>query len=101
MVVIASEIEPLSGKADEVARELQRLGFKIWRIGLTVSVDAPRELWEDVFKVRFEEVRKIGVREDDYSESYLKAKEGSLVIPASLALSVGAVHFVEPPELHD
>ena len=96
--LIPAEIEPLPNQANQAALVLQRLGFKILHIGPTISVQAPRSLWESTLNVSFTEENKTVIAEIESEETYFKALTDNLVIPEELESVISEVMFVEPPE---
>lgn len=98
--LISAEIEPLPNQANQAALALQRLGFRILHIGSTISVQAPRPLWESTFNVSFEEKQKTVMPEIERDVTYLRAVTDHLVIPEGLDGLIAEVMFVEPPEFY-
>jgi hypothetical protein len=98
--LISAEIEPLPNQAYQAAMALQRLGFRILHIGPTISVRAPRSLWESTFKVSFEEEKKTVMPEIGSEVTYLRGVTDRLVIPEGLRNLISEVMFVEPPEFY-
>ncbi|WP_344478842.1 hypothetical protein [Nonomuraea monospora] len=74
--LLSAEVEAVPGRQRQVATALTRLGFKVLHIGTTISVNAPREVWERAFGLPQVEV------------------------PGELGDLVVGVHFAEPPDLH-
>ncbi len=98
--LISAEIEPLPNKGKQAALELQRLGFKILRVGKTISVQAPRSLWESTFNVSFKEDKKTVIAEIEAQKTYSRAVTDNLIIPEKLESSISEVMFIEPPEFY-
>jgi hypothetical protein len=98
--LISAEIEPLPNQANQAALALQRLGFRILHIGPTISVQAPRSLWESTFNVSFEPQKKTVMPEIGSEVTYLRAVTDRLVIPEGLQSLISEVMFVEPPEFY-
>lgn len=98
--LISAEIEPLPNQANQAALALQRLGFRILHIGLTISVQAPRSLWESTFNVSFEQQKKTIMPEIGHEVTYLRAVTDRLLIPEGLQSLISEVMFVEPPEFY-
>ena len=98
--LIPAEIEPLPHRANQAALALQRLGFRILHIGATISVQAPRSLWESTFNVSFTEEKKTVMAEIESEVTYLRAVTDNLVIPEGLESLISEVMFVEPPEFY-
>lgn len=96
--LVSAEIAPVPNQANQAALALQRLGFRILHIGPTISVQAPRSLWESTFNVSFQAERKTTLAETDSEVTYLRADTADLVIPEALGGVVAEVIFVEPPE---
>ena len=96
--LISAEIEPLPNQTNQAALMLQRLGFKILHIGPTISVQAPRSLWESTLNVSFTEENKTVMAEIESEETYFRAVTDNLVIPEELESLISEVMFVEPPE---
>ena len=98
---ISAEIVPVSGKTNEAALQLQRLGFRVLHIGTSISVEAPEALWKSVFNVSFETTTKNilpGLEGGD--KTYRKATDNTLKIPPQLEQFISDVAFVEPPEFY-
>ena len=57
--IISGEIKPHQGKSREAALNLQNLGFRILHYGIYISVDAPEEVWQRVFKISFVQAKKV------------------------------------------
>jgi hypothetical protein len=101
-IVISAEVEPLPSKADAAALALQRLGFRVLNIGLTISVEGPKRLWESGFNVSFKRRKKTIIRGVKGGKAvYYEAQTDSLHIPEELRTLIGAVMFLEPPEFHE
>lgn len=98
--IISAEIEPLPQKANQAAIALQRRGFRILHIGPTISVQAPRELWESTFNVSFELQQRTIMPEINSETTYLRAITDDLHIPEELQSLISGVMFAEPPELY-
>lgn len=98
--LIPAEIEPLPNQAKQAALALQRLGFQVLHIGTTISVQAPRELWESTFNVSFTEEKKTVMAEIESEQTYLRAVTDKLVIPSGVESLISEVMFVEPPEFY-
>lgn len=98
--LIPAEIEPLPFQANQAALALQRLGFQVLHIGTTISVQAPRELWESTFNVSFTEEKKTVMAEIESEQTYLRAVTDKLVIPSEVESLISEVMFVEPPEFY-
>lgn len=96
--LISAEIKPLPSQGKKAALKLQNLGFKVLHIGKTISVQAPRSLWESTFNVSFKEEKKTVMAETKSEETYLKAITDKLTIPEGLENVISEVMFVEPPE---
>jgi hypothetical protein len=98
---VAAEIVPQRGKAQEAARELRLMGFRVHAVGATISVDAPRERWKAAFAAQFEPMRRRRGKRGT-PEVGASAPRGSAVafqVPAALEPLVESVYFIEPPEL--
>ena len=98
--LIPAEIEPLPNQSNQAALALQRLGFRILHIGPTISVQAPRSLWESTFNVSFKEEKKTVMAEIESEVTYLRAVTENLHIPEGLESLISEVMFVEPPEFY-
>lgn len=96
--LVSAEVECLPNQANAAALALQRLGFCILHIGPTISVQAPRSLWETIFNVSFEELEKTVMPETAYQVTYFRPVTDHFTIPTSLETVVSDVMFVEPPE---
>ena len=95
---IPAEIVPVSGKVNAAALALQRLGFRIRHIGVTISVEGPEALWKSVFDVSFETRKKRVVSEIEGGDvTYRSAITEKMKIPADLEQSIADVAFMEPP----
>jgi hypothetical protein len=99
--MISAEIQPLPSQAQQAAKALQNLGFRILHIGPTISVQAPRQLWESTFNVSFVPHRKTVMPEIERGEvAYQRAVTENLRIPVQLQNVIAEVMFVEPPEFY-
>ncbi|MCM1982452.1 hypothetical protein [Lyngbya confervoides] len=98
--LISAEVEPLPNQTNQAALALQRLGFRILHIGPSISVQAPRSLWESTFNVSFEQQKKTVMPEIGREVTYLRAITDRLVIPEGLKSLISAVMFAEPPEFY-
>lgn len=98
--IVSAEIEPFPNQANQAAIALQRLGFRILHIGPTISVQAPREVWESTFNVSFEPQQRTVMPEIDSQTTYLRASTDDLRIPEELQSLIAGVMFAEPPELY-
>ncbi|MFI6735451.1 hypothetical protein ACIBI9_21200 [Nonomuraea sp. NPDC050451] len=74
--IVSAEVEAAPGRQRQAAAALACLGLKVLHIGTTISVSAPRDVWERVF----------GLPQP--------------AVPAELSGDVVAVHRVEPPDFH-
>lgn len=92
---ISAEIEPFFSKGRNAATEMQKLGFKIFHVGETISVEGRKSLWKKIFKTKFVRKSKVGPH-----GIYFKAIEGSTEVPENLSDLISSVYFVEPPELY-
>lgn len=92
---VSAEVTYRQGAATATARALQQLGFRIFDVGDTISVQAPRQLWESVFGLEFETRSKQVT--DTTETTYLRPAARSLDIPDNLDDLVTDVLFVEPP----
>ncbi|MGI8574764.1 MAG: hypothetical protein ACR2MA_05350 [Egibacteraceae bacterium] len=98
--VIAAEVEPSAAeRAPEAARALQSLGFRVLHVGLTISVQASRQQWEDTFRVAFTRREAPVMRELDSRASHQEAASDTVVIPEPLHGLVAGIAFIRPPEL--
>lgn len=97
--LIAAEVTPHSGQAQQAARILQGLGFRILHVGLTISVQAPQALWRETFGVRFTRQKKGVLKETGLSRAYLAPRPETLQIPPALKDRIADIAFVVPPEL--
>lgn len=88
---IGGEAIPSPGKRREGARALREKGFEILHTGTSISIRAPRSLWESVFGATFQCRQRQG-RE-------VCRPVGDLKIPADLRDLIEAVVIPEPPEL--
>lgn len=96
---IAAEVEPTSGNARRAAARMEELGFRIYHVGPTISVEGPRSLWEERFDVVFEEREKPGPSGvDEDRSSYLRARTDRMEIPEELRAVIAEIYFAEPPE---
>lgn len=99
--VIAAEIQPVPDRASQAALALQRLGFRILHIGLTISVEGAPSLWASTFNVTFEQRRKRVLEELEGGEvTYQQAVTEHMRISPHLQDLVRDVAFVEPPEFY-
>lgn len=98
---ISAEIEPSPNNARQAASALQRLGFRILRVGTTISVDGPESLWSTVFGVDFVTRPKTTTAEAAGSQiTYRKALTEHPKIPPDLQPFIAEVMFVEQPEFY-
>lgn len=98
---IAAEIVPVPEHAQSAAKALQQLGFRVLRVDATVSVQAPEQLWDEVFKVSFAKKSKRRFAPSaDSSIKYGVPKKESVSIPDSLRDLITDVIFVQPPEFY-
>lgn len=74
--ILSAEVEAAPGRRSQAAAVLTRLGVKVLHVGTTISVSAPRDVWERVFGLPQAEV------------------------PGELSGLVVAVHLAEPPDFH-
>ncbi|WP_157547971.1 hypothetical protein [Nonomuraea candida] len=74
--ILSAEVEAAPGRQRQAADALTRLGFKVLHIGTTISVSAPRQVWDQAFGLPRAEV------------------------PGELGELVTGVHFQEPPDFH-
>lgn len=99
--IIAAEIKPLRNQAKQAALALQRKGFQILHIGLTISVQGPQSLWKSIFNVSFEPQKKTVLTVLEKGEvTYQKAITKDMRIPVDLQEMIEEVFFVEPSELY-
>lgn len=95
--VIAAEIVPVSGQGVSAARELQKLGFRVFSFDATISVQGDESLWTSVFGARFKDqtssAEGIGQR-----KAFRVAVEPRVTIPQHLKVLIQEVAFIEPPE---
>lgn len=97
--IISAEIQPLPNQVNQAARALQSLGFRILHIGQTISVQAPRSLWETTFNVSFTNDQKNVLPEIPTGRvTYPSSVTDKMRIPSQLKDSVADVMFQEPPE---
>ena len=98
---IAAEVVPVDPqRAGQVAKALQRKGFRVLHVGGSVSVSGARDRWESVFGVSFVPHTKTVQPELGRQDTYLRADPASVQVPAELDGLVADVAFAEPPELH-
>lgn len=97
--LIAAEVEPVDGKARAAAQKFEQLGFDVHYVGTTISLEAPKKLWEQVFDVEFEKREKESLRGvEGIRATYYWPTSGDPPIPPLLEGLVTDVHFQEPPE---
>lgn len=98
---VAAEVVPANPqRAHEVAKALAQRGFRVLHVGRSVSVQAPRDRWEQTFGVAFTRHAKAVQSEPVREASYLRARAETVRIPTDLHELIADVAFVEPPELH-
>ncbi len=98
---IAAEVTPLPGKANEAARALQRLGFRVLHVGITISIEAGEDLWGSCFHIAFAERTKRVLPDIKESTVAFRAPTTEIQeIPEPLRGLVEDVAIVEPPELY-
>jgi hypothetical protein len=98
--VVAAEIVPQPDRAQSAARALQQLGFQVFHVGSTISVQAPARVWEDVFHVSFVQKREDRLAISPGSSVERAVPQGPAQIPPSLSELISEVLFVQPPELY-
>lgn len=96
--LISAEIQPLPKQEKQAALALQNLGFQVLQVGTTISVQAPRSLWESTFNVSFKEEKKTAMAEIESERIYLRAVTDKFIIPQKLESLISEVMFIEPPE---
>lgn len=100
--IISAEIEAAPDRAQQAAKALQGLGFRILRIDPLISMDAPKSLWEAVFGVSFEHSREPQFSEFEGGEREIYTPvEDTLEIPADLGDLIQDIIFAVPPDLYD
>jgi len=98
---ISAEIIPKEGKAEEAAKALQKLGFKILHVGVTISVEGQESLWKSEFKVCFRTKERERLPEVEGTRVDFRVPElDEIAIPARLQHLVSLVAFVEPPQFY-
>lgn len=96
---ISAEVEPQPAQTRAAAVALQRLGFRIFHIGQTISVQGSQALWQATFNVSFKTRKKRTIAEVEGSTvSYHTALTGAMRVPEELNSLIATVSFVEPPE---
>jgi hypothetical protein len=99
--IVSAEIEPIPDHVNQAASMLQKLGFQIFDMGATISVQGPESLWVSVFNVAFATKNAKIMRDVKGGEkSYRMALTENLKIPAKLKPLIAGVMFSEPPELY-
>ncbi len=99
------EFAPPGGRAVQAARVLQSLGFEVQHIGtFSISGEAPRELWEQVFDTRVE--RRSQPISEAHSElgeiAYLShIADAPFTIPEELTSLVERAYPQRPPILFE
>src|SRR5262245_42507359 len=98
--MIGAEVVPQSGKAVEVAKAFQKLGFKVLHVGKTsISVQGPESVWRENFPVKFESRSKAQhPASGGAAVSYRWPAHDPVQVPAGLGELIASVAFVEPPE---
>lgn len=95
--VISAEIVPVSGQGISAARELKKLGFRVFSCDATISVQGDESLWTSIFGARFKDqtssAKGIGQR-----KAFRVAVEPTVTIPQHLKALIQEVAFIEPPE---
>jgi len=97
--VIAAEILPVTSNTATAARALQRIGFRVYSVGETISVEADEALWTAVFQVCFGDSQSGAGDSIHTDNTFRKAVAGTLTIPPHLQDLIEEVAFIEPPEL--
>lgn len=95
---VAAEIVPQPHRAQSAAKALQELGFRVLRIDATISIQAPVQVWEDVFHVSFGQQRKDRLSTSPESSIEHADAPDQVQIPAPLSDLIAEVLFVQPPE---
>jgi hypothetical protein len=98
---IPAEVFVVVGREREAGLALQRLGFRVLHVGTTISVEATADLWESIFKVRFQQQRMRQMPDllPDRETAFRRADTAGLRIPDELQGLVTEVNFPKPPEL--
>ncbi|AKG24865.1 hypothetical protein [Calothrix sp. 336/3] len=96
--LIPAEIRPLPNQSKQAALLLQRLGFQILHISQTISIQAPRQLWESTFHICFQQQQKTTITEIENEVTYLTADTNRLILPEELQGLIAEVTFLEPSE---
>ncbi|WP_299429156.1 hypothetical protein [uncultured Meiothermus sp.] len=97
-VLIAAEVTPHPGQAQQAARALQGLGFRVLHSGSTLSVQAPQTLWRETFGVRFIRQKKGVLKETGLTRAYAAPRLETLHIPPALEDWIADIAFIVPPE---
>lgn len=98
---IAAEVVPTEpGHAGRAAKALQQRGFRVLHVGSSISVQAPRDVWESTFGVTFAPASKLVQPEIGRTTGFLRADPATLEVPPDLAGMIADVAFAEPPDLH-
>jgi hypothetical protein len=96
--VIAAEARPRPERATQAARALQRLGFRVFHVGATISIQGSQALWETVFGVSFTPRSEAAEDTGFFPSLPPAAVEGTLRVPPELEGLIDEVTFVHPPE---
>jgi hypothetical protein len=88
-----------AGQANDAAKRLQDMGFRILHIGGSISVEAPAPLWERTFGVTFRQrtTRRLPAVAGS-AVTYQEPVSQSVTVPAELRDVVTGVAFARPPE---
>jgi hypothetical protein len=89
--IVSAEMEPHPSKAIKAALALQGAGFTVLHIGTTISVQAPRGVWEATFGTP-----------DRSTKARAPGRAGSegreVRIPEALTDLIANIAIAEPPE---
>lgn len=98
---IAAEVLPTAAQHTTPAvTALQERGFRVLHVGMSISVQAPRRVWEETFGVVFTPHTTTVQAQLDRQVTYQRADPESVRVPADLQSLIADVAFAEPPDLH-
>lgn len=93
---VSAEIVPVHGQGANAARKLQELGFRVFAISSTISVEADEPLWTAVFGARFKDqagsANAIGEQ-----TTFRAVVKSTVTVPRNLRALIQEVIFIEPP----
>lgn len=98
--LIAGEITPQPHQTNAAGLILQQQGFQVLHLGRTISVQAPKSLWESLFHIQFIPERK-PLKSDTPQEEkpVYRPDMNHVAIPLAMQHLIQDIAVSEPPEL--